>query len=147
MIILDVKKHYLNLKGLTEDIYPMMMMEWIVHEELHKTQEDKANKKGFEKLFKMVKTNKLRNNWPEFKKYTHREADLYASIAAHYYVCAYTRLWMIKNYENYNEIVKQIKGPYNKFENYVSKNLDKIIDLLLDLNMKPPDYAKNYKLT
>lgn len=140
LIILDDYEHYIKMPNWSSNIYPMMMIQWIVHENLHKIQ----NQKGLSTLFRYVQSNKIKNNFHDFKKYIHDKHELYTTITSHYFVCTYTYLWMKKHYgEKYLNIIDKIWIPYTKFEKYIRKNIDIILKILLKLKLEPND-IQNY---
>ena len=51
LVILDTYKNFIKLKGWNRSVYPMLIMGFIVHEELHKTD----TQKGIRKLVSLVK--------------------------------------------------------------------------------------------
>jgi hypothetical protein len=140
LIILDNWKSYVSMKGWTKNIYPMMMMDWVVHEELHKTQ----NQKGMKKIYEYVSKGKLRSNFSDLKKYSPEKTELYHNVTDHYYVCLFTHLWMVKHYgDEYLSIIDKIWTPYNIFEKYVREHSNTLLKLMLKLKIFPPD-LKNY---
>ena len=140
LIILDTYKKYLKLKGWTKKLYPMLIVDFIVHEELHKTQ----NQKGLQKLVKMVKTGELRNTFTLFKKYAKTEGEYFYTIAIHYYVCLFTYLWMKKNYgETYDSIIDSVEDPYYKFDKFIRVHNEEILEIMYKIKMLPPD-VENY---
>jgi len=142
LIILDTYKKYLALKGWNMKLYPMLIIDVIVHEELHKTQ----NQKGFSKLLKLVKDGKIKNNFTDFNKYSKTKEERYNSICDHYYVCLFTYLWMVKHYGNeYLSVIDTIGDPYFKFNKYIRKNYIQLTKLMEKLHINPPD-IENYIL-
>ena len=133
--ILDTYKNFLKLKGWKIDIYPMLIMSFIVHEELHKTD----GQKEINKLLKLVKNNKLKNNFTDFNKYSKSKEEKYNSIAIHYYVCLFTHLWMVKHYgEKYTRIIDNVYIPYNIFEKYIRSNTEILLKLMKKIHLEPP---------
>ena len=135
LIILDIWKHYVSMKNWTKDIYPMMMVAWIVHEELHKTQEQK----GMDTLVERVASGKLKNNFTDFTEYGDKYS-VYSNIAQHYYVCLFTHLWMVKQYgDAYTSVIDTIWQPYAIFERYVRNHTDELLKVMSEVHIAPPD--------
>jgi hypothetical protein len=136
LIILDTYKSFCKLDGWNIKIYPMLMMSFVVHEELHKTDDQK----GVKKLIKFVKNGKLKNNFTDFNKYSSSIDEKYNSIGIHYYVCLYTHLWMKKTYgKKYLDVIGIVWNPYDKFEKYIRNNEEQLLKLMLKIHLAPPD--------
>lgn len=136
LIILDIYKNFVKLKGWNIDMYPMLIMSFIVHEELHKTD----NQKGIKKLIGLVRNGKIKNNFSDFDRYINTNDEKYESIGIHYYVCLYTHLWMKKHYDTkYTSIINEVWQPYNNFEKYIRHNSDKLLKIMNKLHIEPPN--------
>jgi hypothetical protein len=136
LIILDSYDKYLALKGWNLVLYPMLIIDFIVHEELHKTQ----NQNGMRKLFKLIETGRIKNNFTDFNKYTKSKNDRHKTICDHYYVCLYTYIWMVKHYgEKYLSIIDNIGDPYYNFNKFIRHNHIQLLKLMMKLKIAPPN--------
>jgi hypothetical protein len=135
LIITDSYKGFIKLKGWNIKIFPMLIISFIVHEQLHSSDEQK----GVKTLIEMVKQGKLESNFTDFDKYSSTVEDRYNNIGVHYYVCLYTYLWMMKAYgKAYTDIIEDVWQPYNKFEKYIRDNHAKLTDLMKEIGLYPP---------